>query len=258
MGSIKKYILLIVALLLFNPVSAEDDFTEYMNDLRARIEKNWNPPECMERNGHAVVKFSITRQGDVYVSEILESSGNVLFDESTKEALKKAAPFRHFPADATRGSLTVQYTFDTSVVDTADMQRYLANAEKFYNVNNDKALDYINRAINEVKGDCRGYFLYGKRSNIKHALGDIQGAADDLEEAKRLKRKYDRKRIMASKLFAQMEQSPYSYFALAHSYDIAEDYDNAIDAIDKAIEMTDLNNQYKRYRNDLITKKSSI
>lgn len=42
------------------------------------------------------------------------------------------------------------------------MQRYLANADRFYNVNNRTALDYINKAIDEVDGDINAYFLYGK------------------------------------------------------------------------------------------------
>ena len=138
------------------------------------------------------------------------------------------------------------------------MQGYLANADKFFNVNNKVALDYINKAINEVEGDTNAYFLYGKRSKIKRALGDTQGAEEDLNESKRLKAKYDQKRIMASKLIAEMEQSPYSYFNLAHSYEIAGDYEKAIEAIDKAIALTELNNNYKRYRNDLVNKKASL
>lgn len=249
--SIKKYIFLLIALLLLNPAFAEDDFSGYMDSMRVKIQKCWNPPECLERDGHAVVKFSITRQGDIYASEILESSGNILYDESAMEALRKASPFERFPASTGRGSLTIKYSFDTAVVNTGDMQQYLSNAEKFYNVNNYVALDYINKAINEVAGDYRGYFLYGKRSKIKQALGDAEGAASDLDEAKRLKEKYDRKRIMASKLYAEMEQTPYSYFSLAHSYELAGDYENAIQAIDKAIGLTNLNNQYKRYKVEL-------
>lgn len=238
--------------------SLQNDFSGYMTTLQGKIQKSWNPPEYLERDGHATVKFSITRSGDVYASEIVESSGDPVFDESALEAIRKSSPFAHFPASTSKGSLTIKYSFDTNVVKTCDMQGYLANADKFFNVNNKIALDYINKAIDEVEGDTNAYFLYGKRSKIKRALGDTQGAEEDLNESKRLKAKYDQKRIMASKLIAEMEQSPYSYFNLAHSYEIAGDYEKAIEAIDKAIALTELNNNYKRYRNDLVNKQASL
>ena len=244
--------------MLFNPVFAEEDFSAYMNDVRTKIQKNWYPPECLEKDGHMLVKFSLTRSGDIYSLEVLESSGDSFYDASAMEALKKAAPFNHFPAQTARGSITIKYSFDTSVVNTGDMQKYLALSDKFYNVNNRMALDYISRAIDEVDGDINAYFLYGRRGKIRAALGDTDGGRADLEEARRLKAKYDKKRIMASKLYAEMEQSPFSYFGLAHSYDIAGDYENAIKAIDKAISLTNLNNQYKRYRTELMQKKETL
>lgn len=249
---LRIFVLLILG--LYSPVFAAEDFSAYMDDVRGKIQKSWNPPEHLERDGHALVKFSITRSGDIYAMQMVESSGDVVFDESAFEALKKASPFAHFPAETARGSLTINYSFDTSVVNTGNMQRYLAGADRYYNVNNRMALDYISRAIDEVDGDVNAYFLYAKRSKIRGALGDIEGERADMEEFKRLKSKYDKKRIMASRLYAEVENSPYSYFALAHTYDVAGDYENAIKAIDKAIEMTDLNNQYKRYKNELITK----
>lgn len=236
----------------------QNDFSEYMTDLKSKIQHNWNPPDCLDHNGHALVKFSITRSGDVYASEILESSGDEVFDESAMEAIKKASPFAHFPADTSKGSLTIKYSFDTSVVNTGNMQKYLENADRLYNVNNREALYYISKAIDEVDGDISAYFLYGKRSKIRAALGDTEGAAADMRESKRLKEKYDRKRIMASRLYAEMENSPYAYFSLAHSYEIAGDYKNAIDAIDKAISLTELNNNYKRYKNELVKKGGSL
>lgn len=271
--STKGIVLFCVSLFLLCPVFADDtsyndrykgisatnnDFSGYMETLKGQIQKSWYPPECLEHDGHALVKFSVTRSGDVYSVEMLESSGDPVFDESALEAIRKASPFNHFPAATTRGMLTINYSFDTSVVNTGNMQRYLENAEKCYNINNTMALDYINKAINEVDGDINAYFLYGKRSKIKQALGDKSGADEDLNESKRLKAKYDQKRIVASKLIAEMEQSPFAYFSLAHSYEIAGDYKNAINAIDKAIKLTELNNNYKRYKNELLEKSNCL
>ena len=259
-AGIKKIVLIFMSFLLINSVYAiepQEDFSGYMADLQGKIQKSWFPPECLERDGHALVKFSVARTGHIYSAQIVESSGDPVYDESALEALRKASPLAHFPASTSRGSLTIKYSFDTSVVNTGDMQRYLASADRFYNVNNRTALDYINKAIDEVDGDINAYFLYGKRSKIKEALGDTVGAAADLDQSMKLKARYDQKRIMASKLIAEMEQSPYSYFNLAHSYEVAGDYEHAIEAIEKAIALTELNNQYKRYKDELVTKKTS-
>ncbi len=232
----------------------QNDFSEYMAVLREKIQRSWNPPDFME-DGHAVVMFRINRQGEVLAVNIIESSNNNVYDESTIEAIKKSSPFNKFPAYTAKDSLTIRYSFDTSYVKTDRMKEYVKKADTFFNVNNDTALSYINLAINEVQGDIGSYFLYGKRSKIKRALGDTEGARLDLEECRRLKAKFDQKRINSSKLIAEMEKTPFSYYYLAYSYDIAGDYEHALEAIDKAIALTELNNQYKRYKQELIAKK---
>ena len=261
-GMFRFLVVLFISTLLINPVYSEDysnysgntiiqnDFSEYMKGVQSKIQRNWNPPDFGE-DGQAVILFKISRRGDLVNTEVVQSSNNEVFDESALEALKKASPFGKFPANTARDSLTIKYTFNTSVVKTDSMREYVQNADRYYNVNNRVALDYINRAIDEVEGDISSYFLYGKRSKIKMALGDTEGAEKDLNECKRLKAKYDQKRIMSGKLLVETEQTPFSYFYLAHSYEIAGDYEHALEAIDKAIELTELNNQYKRYKNEL-------
>ena len=247
-----KIVLFCLFLILALPAFAEgqEDFSDYMTALQGRIQKNWNPPE-FDEDGDATVMFTVTRYGNLVNTEIVESSKNPVFDEAALEALRKSAPFNKFPADTAKDALTIRYTFHTSIVNTDTMKEYVANADRFFNVNNKTALDYINLAIEEVEGDIRSYFLYGKRSKIKRALGDIEGAEADLAECKRLKAKFDQKRINNGKLMAEMENSPFAYFYLAHSYEIAGDYVHALEAIDKSIALTEFNNQYKRYRCEL-------
>ena len=225
-------------------------FSDYMTTLQNKIQRSWDPPDFVE-DGHATVMFKVSRFGHLLDAQIVESSNNPVFDEATLEALKKAAPFDKFPANTSKESLTIKYTFNTTIVKTDAMRQYVENADSFINVNNQIALDYINKAIDEVEGDINSYYLYGKRSKIKRALGDEKGAEEDLIESKRLKAKYDQRRINSSKLIAEMENSPFSYFYLAHSYEIAGDYEHALQAIDKAISLTELNNNYKRYRAEL-------
>lgn len=268
--NIKKIFLLCVSVFLFVPVfadtdysryrgntSIQNDFSEYMDTLQKTIQKNWTPPDTME-NGHVTVMFKVNRFGQIVNQEILSGSGNEVYDESAIDALNKSAPFPRFPANSTRDILTIKYNFDTSLVKTDEINEYVKKSDKFFNIDNKVALDYINLAINAVQGDIGSYFLYGKRSKIKHALGDIQGAQEDFEESKRLKTKFDRKRIMHCKLAAETEGSAFAYFYLANAYDIAGDYMHAIEAIDKAISLTDLNNHYKRYRAELVLKQTKL
>jgi len=120
------------------------------------------------------------------------------------------------------------------------------------------ALKYINLAIEEVNGDNESYFLYKRRSKIKEALGDHLGAREDILQYERMKAKVDIKRVHALKHQAEQEDTAFAYYYLAYAYEQIKDYDNAIWAINKAIERTDLNNQYKRYRTELVKHQESL
>lgn len=230
------------------------EFEGYMQDLREKIHKTWTPPELM-LSGHAKVMFKVDSNGNVIDAQITESSNNRIYDESTLEALKQASPFGHFPESSTRTSITIMYNFDMSLVKTDRMREYVENSDRyFYSHNNELALKYINLAIEDFQGEAGAYFLYAKRSKIKKEMGDEIGAKSDFDECKRLKTAFDRKRIYNAKLNAEMAQTAFSYFYLAHAYDIAEDYSKAIDAINIAISKTELNNSYKRYRQELVQK----
>ena len=115
-------------------------------------------------------------------------------------------------------------------------------------------LKYINLAIAEVNGDIESYFLYKRRGKIKEALGDHLGAKEDFDQYEKMKTKVDIKRVHALKYQAEQEDSAFAYYYLAYAYEQIKDYENAIWAINKAIERTDLNNQYKRYRTELVKK----
>ncbi len=238
-------------------INLQNFFSDYMSNVRSNIQKSWNPPDFMEK-GHVTLMFKVDRRGEIMETNIVESSGNSVYDESTLDAIKKAAPFGKFPHNAPKDFITVKYSFDTSYVKTDRMKEYVSKADRFFNVDNNVALEYIDLAINEVRGDMGSYFLYGKRSKIKRALGDIKGSEEDLAECKRLKSKFDQRRIASCKLIAETEQSPFAYYHLAYSYELAGDYPHAIEAIDKAISLTPLNNGYKRYRAELVNKKNNI
>ena len=227
------------------------DFSDYMENVKSKLRKNWSYPDFLEE-GHARVLFKLDRKGYVISGDILESSGNPVYDESVVDAIHKSEPFGDFPANTTRQSLSINYSFDSSLVKTDKMKEYYDMAKRYAYSDKKEALKYINLAIEEVHGDSESYFLYKRRANIKEGLGDHLGAKEDYEQYEKLKAKVDIKRIHALKHRAEVEDTAFAYYHLAYAYEQLKDYENAIHAINKAIERTDLNQQYKRYRTELV------
>lgn len=232
-------------------LQVQNDFSEYMQNIKEKLNRNWSHPDFLE-NGHIKVLFKLDRKGNVISGDILESSGNPVYDESAIDAIHKSEPFGDFPANSTRQSITINYSFDMSLVKTDTMKNYYDLAKKYAYSDKKEALKYINLAIAEVRGDCESYFLYKKRGQIKESLGDHVGAKEDFDEYKKLKTKVDIKRIHALKHRAESEDSAFAYYHLAYAYEQIKDYEGAIWAINKAIERTELNQSYKRYRTELI------
>ena len=237
-----------------NNAPAQVVFADYMQGIKDKIQSNWNQPELMDE-GHAVIQFKVTREGELYAYDLKESSGNPVFDEFAVNALQKSAPFGDFPEDSKQNYITVQYSFDSKPVTTARMKKIVMDSEKFINVDNDMARRLIDEAIREADGDSVAYFLYARRYKIDRLLCDVDAAQKDLAECKRLKDIYDKNRIQTCTRALEEEETPFAHFALANAYDLAGDYEKAKEEIDKAIGMTELNNAYKRYRMEICTRR---
>ena len=227
------------------------DFSEYMQNVNKKLNQNWSHPDFLE-DGHIKVLFKLDREGNVIAGDILETSGNSVYDESAIDAIHKSEPFGKFPENSTRQTLTINYSFDSSFVKTDKMKEYYDLAKLYTYSDKKEALKWINLAISEVQGDCEGYFLYKRRAKIKESLGDYLGAKEDFEEYEKLKLKVDIKRVHALKRRAEVEDSAFAYYHLAYAYEQIKDYDGAMWAINKAIERTELNQGYKRYRTELV------
>lgn len=227
------------------------DFSEYMENVRTKLRKNWVSPDFLEE-GHVRLLFKIDRDGNVIAGDILESSGNPVFDESAINAIHKSEPFGKFPENTTRQSITINYSFDTTFVKTDKVKELYDLAKRYTYSDKQLALKYINEAIEEVGTDNESYFLYKRRARIKEGLGDHVGAKEDLEQYEKMKARVDIRRVHALKHQAEQEDSAFAYYYLAYAYEQIKDYENAIWAVNKAIERTDLNQQYKRYRTELV------
>ena len=239
-----------------NNSQVKSDFSEYMANVQTKLKKNWMSPDILEE-GHVRVLFKIDREGNVIAGDILESSGNKLYDESAVDAIHKSEPFGNFPSNSTRETLTINYVFDTTLIKTDKIKEPYDLAKRYTYSNRQEALKYINLAIAEVGEDPESYFLYKRRAKIKEGMGDHLGAKEDFLQYEKYKLKVDIKRVHALKHRAEVEDTAFAYYYLAYSYEQIKDYDNAILAIDKAIERTDLNQQYKRYRTELENAKNN-
>ena len=237
-----------------NNNSTQADFSDYMNNLREKIQSNWNQPELTEE-GQTVIQFKVTRDGNIFAYNIKESSGNPVFDEFAVNSLEKSAPFNEFPEGCKENYITIQYTFESKPVTTERMKKIVSDSEKFINVDNQMARKLIDEAIREADGDSIAYFLYARRYKIDRLLCDIESAKADLAKCKRLKDIYDQKRIKTCAKALEEEETPFAHFALANAYDVAGDYEKATEEIDKAISMTELNNAYKRYRLEICSRR---
>lgn len=227
------------------------DLTDYVTSLQAKIQKSWVPPEVVEQ-GHTVVVFKLDRDGNVIHSYVKESSGDSLYDVSALESIQKASPFAAVPEGYNRDTITMQYSFKSSVVSKDEIKELVAKSERYVNSDNSRALSYIDEAIRTIQGDPAAYFLYARRAKINKLMGNDDAAKRDTEESKRLKTVYNNQRIDKCKRALLAEETPFAYFTLANAYELAGDYTNALQNIDKAISMTDLNHAYKRYRAEII------
>ena len=226
------------------------DFSEYMSNVRNKLQRNWIYPDFLEE-GHVRVLFKIDREGNVIAGDIIESSGNPVYDESAVNAIHKSEPFGEFPENSTRQTITINYSFDTTFIKTDKIKELYEQAKRYTYSDRQLALKYINEAIEEVGTDSESYFLYKRRAKIKEGIGDHIGAKEDMEQYNKLKARVDIKRVHLLKRQAEVEDSAFAYYYLAYAYEQIKDYENAIWAVNKAIERTDLNQQYKRYRTEL-------
>ena len=232
-------------------ITVQEEFGNYMAAVREKISKTWNPPDVLEE-GHAVVIFKLDKNGNLVSSYIKESSGNSLYDESALKSIQKASPYLDFPENASREFITVVYSFDSSIVSTDYVKDLVQQADCYVSSNPQAAIDILNKAIKSIEGDPASYFLYARRYKLNKKLGNVEQAQSDLEECKRLKIAYDKRRIAKCQEALAQDETPFAYFTLANAYDLAGDYQNALYNIDKAISMTDLNHAYKRYRAEMI------
>jgi TonB family protein len=95
--------------------AAQDvDFGPYMAELQRRVKRNWIPPE-QGNSRRSVLRFSISRNGEISNLKVGKSSGNPDSDAAAMDAVRRAAPFRTLPAGYKGRTIDIQFTFDINV-----------------------------------------------------------------------------------------------------------------------------------------------
>lgn len=234
-------------------VLVRNDFSDYMKNVQEKLSTTWQPPDFMEE-GHVRVYFKLNRQGRVMNATIIESSGNDIYDESALEAIKDCAPFGDFPEDSLKEFISIKYSFDTILIEEERMNGYYELAKTYTKNNPQKALEYLNLALARVGGEEASCFLYKRRAELNERLGYYEDAQKDYETYDLYTNRANIKRVHLLKHMVETKPSAYLYHYLAYAYEQINDYDNALIAIDKAINLTDENANMKHYRDALLKK----
>jgi colicin import membrane protein len=78
----------------------QSEIDKYKRDIQEKIERKWNIPATASEELKCKVKVRLSPSGDVVVVQILESSGNVAFDNSVENAIYRAVPLPIPPVDS--------------------------------------------------------------------------------------------------------------------------------------------------------------
>ncbi len=92
----------------------------YIEAVRRKIASNWNqfeidPAVRAARRAHAVMNFTIYRDGSVKNIRLDQTSGNQSMDTSAQRALLSASPMPPLPNDYSGSYVTVIFDFDLSM-----------------------------------------------------------------------------------------------------------------------------------------------
>lgn len=89
------------------------DFDTYMRYLQRKVQLKWYPPIC-DDNKKTVIAFSIAKNGMLFNSKILNSSGDETFDKAAMEAVDGAVPLMTLPTEVKPNFVEMQFTFDSN------------------------------------------------------------------------------------------------------------------------------------------------
>ncbi len=84
-------------------------FNLYIKDINKVVKSNWKPP--YKKSGKIIVQFKLHKNGQISDIKLIQSSGNLMNDESAINILKQVSPFPPLPKEFQGNNLDIQFTF---------------------------------------------------------------------------------------------------------------------------------------------------
>lgn len=102
----------------FNGINTDSDFPYpwYITQLREMLWEAWIKRMPTSNTLKCIIKFKITRNGDIMKAEIEKSSGNRLFDNAAFSAVESIENFPPLPDDFFEDSLTIHVEFKNTAI----------------------------------------------------------------------------------------------------------------------------------------------
>ncbi|MCB1520843.1 MAG: energy transducer TonB [Hyphomicrobiaceae bacterium] len=85
-------------------------YTAYLGSIRTHVERHKVKPKSLGR-GTTVVRFTISRTGEITSREVATSSGSAELDQAALAAIDKASPFPKFPDKMSRDQIVLSIPF---------------------------------------------------------------------------------------------------------------------------------------------------
>ncbi len=98
-------------------VESAVDFGPYMTNTQVKIKRAWSPKRSSSSH-HAVVMFSVDKDGNVSKVRLEKCSGSVDGDKAALAAVQKASPLDNLPQGAP-ANVDISFTFDYNVFNGA-------------------------------------------------------------------------------------------------------------------------------------------
>lgn len=100
--------------------STDTRYSSYLAKVKALVERKWSYPSwasTRREKGTTIVKFSITKEGNLSQTTVLSSSGYASLDIESLYAIKAAAPYPCFPESFHLARLNIVAKFDYTLSD---------------------------------------------------------------------------------------------------------------------------------------------
>ncbi len=170
----KKIILSLTILLILSKLAYGNEYTSvnwgpYMKELEHKIKSNWIPPKT-DKSKRTIVRFTVSKDGRLLNTKIIESSGIPEGDKAAITAIERAFPLP-LPNEFIGKSVPIDFTFDYNVISNNSNKITMRSTYKSDNSHN--ITDNTNNLEEKQKGNDvlkSKYQLYSYKEELKKTI----------------------------------------------------------------------------------------